>query len=202
MSRRYLPDYGRLYRGSCSAARGSIMALQLIPHPDTPCLAVTGIDVTVARASATQVQLAYAIFGDISALAMPPAAPPVRTDRLWLHLCVEMFVRDAAGTGYSEFNFSPSGAWAAYGFDGYRAGMRDVPLATPPKIITQSNANEMWITVTLDARLPASARIALSAVIETKDGAKSYWALAHPLGKPDFHHADCFATQLTATGAA
>jgi hypothetical protein len=178
------------------------MALQLIPHPETPCPVVTGIDVTMARASATQVQLAYAIFGDISALTMPSAAPPERTDGLWQHLCVELFVMDAAGAGYSEFNFSPSGAWAAYGFDGYRAGMRDVPLATPPKIIIQSNADEMWITVTLDARFPASARIALSAVIETKGGAKSYWALSHPPGKPDFHHVDCFAAQLTATGAA
>jgi len=33
-------------------------------------------------------------------------------------------------------------------------------------------------------------------VIEEKDGAKSYWALAHPPGAPDFHHRDCFAIEL------
>ena len=33
-------------------------------------------------------------------------------------------------------------------------------------------------------------RIGLSAVIETTDGALSYWALAHPAEKPDFHHPD------------
>ena len=42
--------------------------------------------------------------------------------------------------------------------------------------------------------------IALSAVIETRDGAKSYWALKHPPGKPDFHHPDCFALKLPAAG--
>jgi hypothetical protein len=36
----------------------------------------------------------------------------------------------------------------------------------------------------------------LSAVVETKDGGISYWALAHPPGKPDFHHPDSFALTL------
>src|SRR3546814_9971873 len=41
-------------------------------------------------------------------------------------------------------------------------------------------------------------RVALSAVIEETDGTKSYWALRHPPGKPDFHHPDCFALALGA----
>jgi hypothetical protein len=36
----------------------------------------------------------------------------------------------------------------------------------------------------------------VSAVIEEANGAKSYWALAHPPGKPDFHHPDCFRLEL------
>ena len=32
--------------------------------------------------------------------------------------------------------------------------------------------------------------------IEEQDGRKSYWALAHPPGKPDFHHPDCFVLDL------
>ena len=40
-------------------------------------------------------------------------------------------------------------------------------------------------------------QLGLSAVLEEKDGTKSYWALAHPPGdKPDFHDPDCFAAQL------
>jgi hypothetical protein len=39
-------------------------------------------------------------------------------------------------------------------------------------------------------------RLGVSAVIEESDGAKSYWALKHAPGKPDFHHADSFAYEL------
>jgi hypothetical protein len=39
-------------------------------------------------------------------------------------------------------------------------------------------------------------RLGLSAVIEDTRGSLSYWALAHPPGKPDFHHADGFALEL------
>ena len=34
------------------------------------------------------------------------------------------------------------------------------------------------------------------AVLEEKDGTKSYWALAHAADKPDFHHPDCFVAKL------
>ncbi len=39
-------------------------------------------------------------------------------------------------------------------------------------------------------------RLALSAVIEETDGRLSYWALAHPAAKPDFHHAEAFVLSL------
>jgi hypothetical protein len=47
--------------------------------------------------------------------------------------------------------------------------------------------------------LPRNApwRLGLSALIEDTSGCKSYWALAHPPGKPDFHHADCFAYEFS-----
>jgi hypothetical protein len=56
-------------------------------------------------------------------------------------------------------------------------------------------------TVPID-RLPALSRktpwrLGLSAVIEDKAGHMSYWALAHPPGKPDFHHMDCFAYEFS-----
>ena len=45
----------------------------------------------------------------------------------------------------------------------------------------------------------AAWRVGLSAVVEDAGGV-SYWALTHPAGKPDFHHPDCFALELPATG--
>jgi hypothetical protein len=56
----------------------------------------------------------------------------------------------------------------------------------------------------LGAALPVNLawQAALAAVIEERDGAKSYWALAHPLGKPDFHDPNCFILDLAASEAA
>ncbi len=42
----------------------------------------------------------------------------------------------------------------------------------------------------------ASLELALSAVIEQRDGGLSYWALRHAPGQPDFHHPDGFALTL------
>jgi hypothetical protein len=38
--------------------------------------------------------------------------------------------------------------------------------------------------------------LGLSAVIEDTNGGKSYWALTHPPGGPDFHHSDCFTHEF------
>jgi ABC-type uncharacterized transport system permease subunit len=41
--------------------------------------------------------------------------------------------------------------------------------------------------------------LALSVVVEHEDGVLSYWALAHPAAKPDFHHRDAFVLELEGT---
>ena len=51
------------------------------------------------------------------------------------------------------------------------------------------------------ARLPdlaGSWRLGLAAVIEEANGRISYWALAHPPGRADFHQTDGFALELPA----
>jgi hypothetical protein len=163
------------------------MERPLICHPDTPARGVAGI---IAVLDGTR--LRYRVEG-ADALCLPPAAAPERTDGLWRTTCFELFVQPAAGTGYLEFNIAPSGQWAAYRFDGYRAGMRDLDLAAPLQIRRSGDA---W-QVDLPAPLPIG-RVGLAAVIEELDGTRSYWALAHPPGAPDFHHPDCFAIDLAA----
>jgi len=169
-----------------------VPTLSLRPHPDSPS-PVTRVEVELARTAPDALRLAYAIFGDLDAVRYPTAAPPLRTDELWKHSCFEVFL--SAEKGYYEFNFSPSSQWAAYRFDGHRRGMRDAAAADPA--IAWSPGQEVArLTATL--RLPAdlTGRIGLSAIIEDKDGNRSFWALAHPPGAPDFHHAACFAAQL------
>ena len=43
-------------------------------------------------------------------------------DDLWQHTCFELFIGAKNDAEYYEFNFSPSGEWAAYEFRNYRDG--------------------------------------------------------------------------------
>ncbi|MFN3537453.1 MAG: DOMON-like domain-containing protein [Brevundimonas sp.] len=170
--------------------------IALIPHPSTLS---AGLQIHVqARRRDGVVSLEYRVTGQVAALRLPDPTARVRTDGLWRTTCFEAFA--GRGAGYAEYNLSPSGAWAAYGFDGYRAGM--APLEQPaPLIVTRQTAET--VVLTADVVLPpdADGRIGLAAVLETLDGAISYWALAHPAEKPDFHHPDSFVLTLPETSA-
>ena len=108
---------------------------------------------------------------------------------------------------YYEFNFAPSTQWAAYRFSSYRSGMRVAAEISAPLIEVQSSPDCYTLQASLEldrlSGLPGDAlwRLGLSAVIEDTSGRKSYWALAHPPGKPDFHHSDCFAHRIFPGGA-
>lgn len=170
---------------------------RLICHPDTPALGVRLVDVGLAWAGPSLLWLDYHVTHSDSLLT-PATKQPARTDGLWKTTCFELFVRPQGGNSYVEFNFGPSSEWAAYAFDDYRTGMREFP-SRNPEIQTTPSASHSWLAVRAMPTLPATPlQIALSAVIEETDGTKSYWALRHPPGPPDFHHPDCFALELAA----
>jgi hypothetical protein len=167
-------------------------------HPDSLCVAATRIDVEIGRPRPGSLVLSYIVSGKISELRMPPIVAAARADELWRHTCFEAFVRPAAGPEYYEFNLSPSTRWAAYGFSGYRRGMRVATEIGAPRIEVRSSAASYSLQAALELdRLSPPWRLGLSAVLEETNGRKSYWALAHPPGKADFHHADCFALELS-----
>ncbi len=177
-------------------------ALEL--HPDSRCSAATQIEVDVMRPRPGNLVLHYVVTGKTSDLSMPPVTAPARSDELWRHTCFEAFVRASPGAAYYEFNFAPSMQWAAYRFSGYRSGMSVASGISAPCVEVQSTGEcyELQASLALD-RLPglpsdAAWRLGLSAVIEETSGRKSYWALAHPPGKADFHHSDCLAHELPA----
>ncbi|MGA7675368.1 MAG: DOMON-like domain-containing protein [Rhizomicrobium sp.] len=178
------------------------MRLALKLHPDSRCEAVTHIDVDVARLRPGNLLLHYFVTGKLSDLVLPPVAAPARGDELWLHTCFEAFVRLVPGEAYVEFNFASSRQWAAYRFNFYRSERLVASEIGAPRIDVRSNGTsaELQASLELDRLLPSDAawRLGLSAVIEETSGRKSYWALAHPPGKPDFHHSDCFALELPA----
>ena len=171
------------------------MRLALKLHPESRSRAVTRIDVDVLRPHADELVLRYAVTGEIGALLLPAPAAPVRTDELWKHTCFEVFVRD--GEAYAELNFSPSTQWAAYRFSGYRAGMTNAEIGAP-RIETQTQPDRYELQAIVTWPGDRAWKLALSGIIEENSGEKSYWALAHPEGKPDFHHADSFAFVLPA----
>ena len=91
----------------------------------------------------------------------------------------EAFVRTA--DGYVEYNLSPSGAWAAYRFDGYRDGMGALDMPAP-FIVTRTAPGRFALTADVSLPEDAGRDVGLTAVIQGLDGSIAYWALAHPFG--------------------
>ena len=180
----------------------------LVCHPETPPCTDFMIWVDVEQGDGGLIALDFQLEGDVGSIFLPALSdmPPQHTDGLWKTTCMEAFVRTEEEEGYSEINVSPSMQWAAYRFDAYRSGMRSIDIPEPcGGLVMQRTKVSIFFPVFLGAYgacHPSSIwHLALSAVIEETDGTKSYWALRHPPGPPDFHHADCFALTLPAPDA-
>jgi hypothetical protein len=170
-------------------------------HPESSCFAVTRIDVKVLRPQAHNLTFAYVVTGTIRDLAVPSATAGARTDELWRHTCFEAFVGSLQSVAYYEFNFAPSTQWAAYRFSDYRTNMRVATEINAPRITVRSNPERYVLQASLELgqllfSRSSTLRVGLSAVLEEINGHRSYWALAHPPGKVDFHHSDSFALEV------
>jgi hypothetical protein len=165
----------------------------LRPHPDFKSVALTAINVAIARDGA-RLSLRYSVEGALDRVLWPEPMASARTDELWMHTCFEAFIQPAGEAGYTELNLSPSGRWASYQFDGHRDGMRNA--AAIPDLSWRSPA--LTARVELGDMADADWRLGLTVVVEAVDGSKSFWALEHHSGPPDFHNADCFVAQLPA----
>lgn len=179
------------------------MTAALKLHPASRCAAVTLIDVE-ARRQGARLRLRYRMAGVMDDVRLPPLAAPEFADGLWRATCLEAFVQSRGQRGYVELNFAPSSRWAAYRFEGHRQGMAPAAELGPPQIEVRRSRDGFELEAVVDlGRAPelgaeAPWRLGLSAVIQEAHGRISFWALEHPAGKPDFHHADCFALELPA----
>jgi hypothetical protein len=168
---------------------------RLSPHPLFPCSAVTSIAAQVARGAGDLLSLRFMIEGGATTLRIPPLATPRYVHGLWQHTCVEAFIAtDAATSAYHEYNFSPSGEWAAYSFKTYRDGKTRDDAALAPAIEVRRRAAGLDITATIHLErlsfelADSELQLGLTAILESTDGSLSYWALSHPAEHPDFHH--------------
>jgi hypothetical protein len=175
---------------------------ELIRHASIDCEPVRRIVVEASR-SRDALALAYRVEGEVSRLPIPVAGPPQRADDLWKHSCFEAFMQADGSESYLEFNFSPSGAWAAYRFAGRRRD-RESPELTAPRMEVRRGpdwlAMKILLSLTDIAEFARHAPISagLSAVIEDEYGGLSYWALAHGAAQPDFHDPATFTLRLPA----
>jgi hypothetical protein len=182
----------------------SMLGLSLQPHPETPCLAVNRIGVQCRLSPEGALSLSYHLEGQLDQLRIPAPNPtPCCRDELWRNTCFEVFIAGDGERGYREFNFSPSGDWAVYEFDDYRFGMRSPEMPVALRLDVFPEVDGLRLDVTLPPGLiqanPAASsplRLAIATVIELADGSHGYWALRHPPGKPDFHHAGGFDLRL------
>lgn len=173
---------------------------ELKPHPAQGQGAVRGLAAT-AVVTRESIDLQFRLEADMARIALPSSVATRRRDGLWQHSCFEAFLRPDGSDSYYEFNFSPSGEWAAYRFAGRREG-RSLPDLPTPAIAFAAQADGCRLSAGIPlAALPelAQARalaVGLTAVIEPADGGLTYWALAHGGDAPDFHDPSTFQLRL------
>ena len=178
----------------------------LTPHPRTVGQFVDTIEAKLTCDESRRLKLVYRINGALHRFQVPASRQPRRADGLWQHTCFEAFIKESGSSDYYEFNFSPSGEWAAYAFRSYRDGGRFDADSMDPAISVNIEDNCLVLNTAIGLdRLPVIRTatrflIGLSAVIEASDGSLSYWALKHPAETPDFHHPDSFALELALPG--
>jgi hypothetical protein len=174
----------------------------LVRHPHAPSHALQAVNAQASRTAEGKLALSYSLSGDMARLRVPPPGPARIGWKLWRHTCCEVFIRARAGTTYHEFNFSPSGEWAAYAFTRYREGAPLGDETLDPQVAVESAKHRLDLYALVDlARLaPEYVRsplaIGLAVIAEDENGSLSYWALRHAPGQPDFHHAESFALHL------
>ena len=165
----------------------------LKPHPDSPPTPVERIEVDVSRSGAV-LALTFRVVADREAVKLPAPTAGGRADDLWRRTCFEAFVK-GPDEAYFEHNLSPSSQWAAWRFDGYRTGRVEADGA-PWAMECVAHLDRLEMRADLPLLTPGPWRLGLSAVIEDIHGRISWWALAHPSDKPDFHHPDSFVLDL------
>jgi len=177
------------------------MQLTLVSHPATPSSEPpfkvwAQVDHAGAFGAMATTNIWFCVAAPMERFVIPSEDEPHRADDLWRTTCLEAFLQASDATAYREWNFAPSGNWAAYDFNGYRDGMVRPNIAQSPYIRLEDNFTWWALGATIAVDADTDWRLGLSAVLEEKNGTKSYWALAHCGEKPDFHDAGCFTAKL------
>jgi hypothetical protein len=143
----------------------------------------------------------YSLVGNLSELAIPaPALVPCRKHNLWEDTCFEFFLAVKQSPRYWEFNLSPSGHWNVYRFAAYRQGMQEETAFTSLLLAIHRQSDSLSLSLEADLEQITQAdqaiEVAISTVLQGRDGQPTYWALTHCGPQADFHRRDSFVVEL------
>lgn len=145
-----------------------------------------------------QLFIQYKLSGRIDQIKLPAfSALPTRKNELWKSTCFEFFIAMKNKPQYWEFNMSPSGDWNIYVMDAYRRiGFREETRIAKLSLGFKKQRQSYSIETSMDLSpmFPSNQilQLGITAVIQTLDGLESYWALAHPGQRADFHLRESF----------
>ena len=144
--------------------------------------------------------LKYEMTGAIESVLM--AEPEVATRRmaLWETTCFECFFGVLGQDSYWELNLSTAGHWNVFRLDNYRSGFREeLSIQALPVLIDRSVCSlETKLDLNVLGLANSEIELSVTAVIEDKVGAISYWAVCHGGIEADFHLRNSFVIQMNA----
>lgn len=171
-------------------------SFDLIPFPgqNLPDIKITG---RIVRED-NILTVNYRLAGELDQVCFPGSiAYPARKQELWLETCFEFFLAIPGQPQYWEFNLSPSKNWNVFHMDAYRRiGFRQEDRIENPNIAVENNRDRFQLAACIDSKqiIPAETQIqvAITSVVQTREGIESYWALLHPGPAADFHLRESF----------
>jgi hypothetical protein len=172
----------------------------LQPFPGTGSIPGQTLSGTVTR-QAEQLAVTYVLTDPNKDILLPEQSDiPIRRIGLWEETCFEFFLAEKHSPRYWEFNLSPDGNWNVYRFEAYRQGLMEEKAVSVLPFEIRKEGRRFLLFLEFNGkvffRVQASLELAVCAVLKTREGEKSYWAVTHPGSRPDFHHRDGFVIKL------
>ena len=153
------------------------------------------------RRNGDRLSLKYRLEDPEGLVLVPPAsAAPRRCYDLWTSTCFEVFLAEPGAEPYWEGNLAPSGDWNLFRLCGYRQGLTPEPDINALPFAVERAGGGLDLAVTLDlGALSLAGRaleLAVTAVLELRDGEILYWARRHPGEQADFHWREGFGLRV------
>jgi hypothetical protein len=172
----------------------------LIPFPDThvPDIVIAGEILRQKNA----LTIHYRLPQKIEDIFLPaPSFNPTRKDDLWKTTCFEFFLAIEDLPEYWEINLSPSGDWNLYHMDTYRRiGFREETFIQHLPFRVQKDIDVFALNAAMDldpiVRAGQVLEVGIAAIIQSRNGTETYWALNHPGPQPDFHSRGSFVIRV------